>query len=429
MKHSRKNKMAVVGLGYVGLPLALLAKQNGYDVVGIDNDQNKLTKINDRQSPFKDKKIDSLLKKFGFTTTDNFSIICEVRTIIVCVPTPVFANHKPNLNPLKNACRNIGGNLVKDSLVIIESTVNPGVCDDIVIPIIEKYSGLECGHDFYLAHCPERINPGDKNWNVENIPRVIGGYDTASLRQATNFYTSILTGSLSQMHSIKEAEACKIVENSFRDINIAFVNELAKSFDKLGIDLKNVITGASSKPFGYLAHWPGCGVGGHCIPVDPYYLIDEAKSRGFNHEFLKLARNINNSMPRYTVSKVDEGLKDAGLNLSGSAVTVLGLAYKPNISDDRESPSYKIIEYLKRKGAIVKCYDPFLLDKSTAASLDASLNDTQAVVIATPHEEFLRVLTPERLKSMGIRVVVDGNNSLDKPSFVKAGITYKGIGR
>jgi nucleotide sugar dehydrogenase len=427
--YSKKTTVSVIGLGYVGLPLALLARKRNYRVIGLDNDSKKIKTIQESRSPFFDRKIEGELRYRSFIVTNKYDSISEADIVIVCVPTPVFENHQPNLNPIKHACKNLSPFLKRGSLVVIESTVNPGVCEDVVLPIIEKNSNLKCGKGFYLAHCPERINPGDVKWNLENIPRVIGGYDKISLAKASSFYSSILRGALKRMRSIKEAEACKIVENSFRDINIAFVNELAKSFDKSGIDIMNVIEGASTKPFGFLPYYPGCGVGGHCIPVDPYYLIKQAKNQGFDHKFLRLAREINNSMPTFTVKKVMEGLKENGKILKKSRVTVLGLSYKANISDDRESPSYKIINKLKKSGAVVVCYDPFLPEKSNVDTLDNALKHSDVIIIATAHKLFLDKITPSCLLKKNIDIIIDGRNCLDKRNFVNAGIIYKGVGR
>ncbi len=345
------------------------------------------------------------------------------------MPTPVYRNKLPNLTYIKNATKDISRYLVNGTLVIIESTVNPGVCDSIILPMIEKLTKLKCGKDFLLAHCPERVNPGDSKWTVASIPRVLGGHDNLSLRAAFEFYESILQSSIKKMGSIKEAEACKILENTFRDINIAFVNELARSFDKLGVDILNVIDGAATKPFGYMSHYPGCGVGGHCIPVDPYYLIHQGKKNGFNHEFLRLARKINNSMPEYVVEKLKTALRDTGKKIGNSQITLLGLTYKPNVSDDRESPSYKILRDLKKNKARVKYFDPFLLKKSNVKTLDEALGGSDAVILATGHDMFTKKITPKLIELKKIRIVIDGRNCLNKDSFLGSRIIYKGIGR
>lgn len=231
------------------------------------------------------------------------------------------------------------------------------------------------------------------------------------------------------MKSIREAEAVKVVENSFRDINIAFVNELALSFDKLDIDVKDVIEGAATKPFSFLAHFPSCGVGGHCIPVDPYYLIERAKRAGFDHKFLKRAREINNYMPIYTVELLQDALNMVKLPMNGTRVGVLGLSYKANIDDVRESPSFKIIEALKEHRAIVETFDPHVLNVSSKKTLNDILASCDALVLATNHREFLTMLTPELLMQYNIQVIIDGKNALDKDAFRSSGIVYKGIGR
>ncbi len=422
------NKIVIVGLGYVGLPLALLAKKNGYNVNGIVRSKHKADLINREICPFEDKNIAQELKQHPFFVTIDFSIIKKADIILICVPTPIDGYHKPDLEPIIAASKNIGSNLKMGSLIILESTVNPGTIRNLVIPLIEKESKLIAGRDFYIAHCPERINPGDVTWSVGNIPRVVGGLENKSLEKAVKFYRSILSANIKPMRSIEEAEAVKIVENCFRDINIAFVNELAMSFSLLGIDVLNVIEGASTKPFSFLPHYPGCGVGGHCIPVDPYYMIEYASGKGFSHRFLSLARQINNGMPLYTVNLVIKELENQGKNLKNTTVTVLGISYKKNIDDFRGSPSFKIIKTLKKRGINVKSYDPHVLDKSTAKNLDEALNNVDAVIIVTDHTEFL-TLTPEQLLKNNVNILIDGRNCLNGEQFIKAGIHYKGIGR
>jgi nucleotide sugar dehydrogenase len=423
-----KKRVAIIGLGYVGLPLALLAAKKGYEVIGVVKNPKKAALINNRHSPIQDEKIIEDLQKTTLKATTHYTAIKKASIIIICVPTPVTKNNMPDLDPVLSASTSIAKNLQKEQTVILESTVSPGVCEEIILPVLEKISGLKGGSDFHLVHCPERVSPGDPKWKVENINRIIGGQDKEGLKIATDFYRSILTGKMKQMNSIKEAEACKLVENSFRDINIAFVNELALAFEKLDIDVKNVIDGAATKPFAFMPHYPSCGVGGHCIPVDPYYLIAYAKKNGFSHDFLSLARRVNNSMPEHTASLVVKGLNELKVASNGVKVAVLGLAYKANIDDDRESPAYEVIRHLQEFGADVVCYDPFLLKKSTARSLDEVLGGAIAAVITTDHKEFV-ALTPEDFIEKGIKVVVDGKNCLPKDVFVKSGLIYRGIGR
>ncbi len=425
---NKKSTISIIGLGYVGLPLALLADRKKYRVFGIDNNKEKVEKINNRILPFEDEALAKQLKNCNVIATTNWKGVRESNIVIICVPTPVNHSHQPDLEPVKDACIQVAKNMHQGQLIVLESTVNPGVCDEIVIPILEEHSGMKAGKDFHIAHCPERINPGDKKWNVENIPRVIGSLEQKGLDMAMEFYKSIITGDITPMKSLKEAEAVKIVENSFRDINIAFVNELAQSFSHLGIDVVNVIKGASTKPFSFLAHFPGCGVGGHCIPVDPYYLIEYAKKNGFKHRFLSLARKINNDMPKFTASLVEKLLEGRYENINGLKITVLGLAYKANIGDCRESPSFEIIKYLKKKGANVVVFDPHVKKQSIVKTLEEAVQNAEAVVVATDHDEF-KNLKPEFFLKNNVDVIIDGRNCLNETEYIMAGLMYEGIGK
>jgi nucleotide sugar dehydrogenase len=360
--------------------------------------------------------------------TTDYKVVKTATKIIICVPTPIDENHQPDLEPVISSCQNIAKFLKKGQLVVLESTVNPGTMRETVIPILEKASGMVAGKDFYVAYCPERINPGSESWNVENIPRVVGSLESIGLDKATKFYQSILLAPVQQMQSMEEAEAVKIVENCFRDINIAFVNEFAMSFAKLGIDVLHVLAGAATKPFAFFPHYPGCGVGGHCIPVDPYYMIEYAQKNGFSHKLLSQARETNNNMPSYTVNLAVAGLKNFEIDVVGSKIAVLGLAYKKNIDDCRESPSFEMIKLLKALGANVTIYDPHVQSRSTVHSLEAALEGSNAVIIATDHDEFTN-LTPESLAHNQIQILIDGRNCMNKEAFVQSGIYYKGIGR
>lgn len=421
-------RIAVIGLGYVGLPLALLADEKGFEVTGIDLDQDKLTRLKKRESVIDDEVSKKQLKKAKITFTDDFSLLKDVDIAVVCVPTPVDKDKNPNLTAVKGAVLGAVKNLQPGSLLVVESTINPGVCDEVVIPLIEAETDHIVGKTLYVAHCPERINPGDPKWHVGNINRVLGADSEEALNLAYEFYDKLVDAKIMKMGSIKEAEACKVVENSFRDINIAFVNELAMSFDKLGINVKNVIDGAATKPFAFMAHYPGIGVGGHCIPVDPYYLIEYARSNGFDHKFLSLARTINESMPVYAVTKLEEALiTKTGKTLEGAKVAILGLSYKADVADDRESPSYIVIDALKKRGATVTTYDPHMLEESSAKTLDEALSGKEAVVLVTGHGEF-RKLRPEQFKNTA--VFLDGRNIFinQNHAFADQGIAYLGIG-
>lgn len=422
-----KNTVCVIGLGYVGLPLAVQCALKGYEVFGLENDKEKIALINAGKSPIKEEFLEKNLPNLKITATDDPSVITKADVVIVCVPTPVDEKFFPDLEPVKGAIRTIAKNLNPGQLIVVESTINPGVCEEVVVPIFSEF-GFTVGKDYELAHCPERINPGDPKWNVTNIPRVVGSFTENGLKRAVAFYENVIDANIMPMKSIREAEAVKIIENSFRDVNIAFVNELAKSFDVLDIDIVDVIKGASTKPFAFMPHWPSRGVGGHCIPVDPYYLIERAKASGFDHEFLKIARKVNNSMPEYTVELTQDMLNKVKLPMNGTPIGLLGISYKADIADLRESPSFKIIKHLTKHGAQVLTFDPHVKEKSTEKSLEDILEKSEAIIVATAHKEFA-ALDGATFKEHGVKVVVDGMNCLDKDDIKNHGIIYKGIGR
>jgi len=422
--------IAVVGLGYVGLPLALLASTRGYRVRGYDIDKRKIDGIRAKSISYLSEEESRVLAGLHELEVSNEEeILAGADTYIICVPTPVNDQHEPDLAPLESACATVGKYLSKGSLVVVESTINPGVCESSAIPLLERESGLKAEEDFFFAHCPERVNPGDKNWDVRNIPRVLGAIGPKSFLRAYALYASLIDGAIHPLRTIKEAEAVKMVENAFRDVNIAFVNELAMSFGKAGIDITNVLRGAATKPFGYMPHTPGCGVGGHCIPVDPYYLIRYGRENGFEHDFLATARRINNGMPEYTVDVLKDALKEKKQTLKGAKVTLLGLAYKKDIPDMRESPAVEIRKILEEHGALVTAFDPYVLDESDATSSEEALTGADAVLLATDHSEFLGLLSPSYLATLGIDIVIDGRNVLSREQYEGTGITYKGIGR
>jgi len=412
-------KVCVVGLGYVGLPLATLLAEK-HETYGYDIDREVVVKVNKGISPINDKDLVKKMKKLKGKIKASIDprILSKVDVIIICVPTPVDDNNNPDLRPLIRTSEDIAKNLQRRQLIIIESTIYPGVSEEVVLSILEK-TGLKGGKDFHLVHCPERVDIGNKEWPLEKVPRVIGGLSDGGVKKAIAFYKTFIKADIMPLSSIKSAEATKIVENSFRDINIAFVNELAKSFDTLGIDLIEVLKAASTKPYGFLLHYPGAGVGGHCIPVDPYYLIRRAAKSGFKHEFLRLAREINESMPDYTVRRLEEGLNELGKPVKGTKIGILGLTYKGGVDDTRNSPAFKIIEILKRKGGVVSIYDPYLGKDS--------LNDilkSDAVVLVTSHPEFKKI----DFSKSDIKLIVDGRNFLNTERIKKAGIRYKRIG-
>lgn len=421
--------IAIVGLGYVGLPLACLCAEKGYKVLGLDLDKGIVEKTNLGISHIKD---DLLEKKLGklkgkIIASTEADCLKEAEIVIVCVPTPAIGS-KPDLKPLENASKTVAEFLQKGQLVIIESTIYPGTVEEIVKPILES-SGLKVGEDFFLGHCPERIDPGNEEFTIEKIPRVLACLSKEGTEKARKFYASIIDAKINVLKSVKSAEAVKVVENTFRDVNIAFVNELAKSFDKMGIDLAEVIKGASTKPFGYMPFYPGPGVGGHCIAQDPYYLIDRAKTAGFEHSFLRLARSINESMPSYVVKLAEVQFEKIGIGFKGARVAVLGLAYKPGIGDLRKSPAVEIVSLFEKKGAIVETFDPIALEESTVNSVEEALDNISLLILATNHKSLVEKLSPDFLKKAGVKIVLDTRNALNMDGIEKKGILYKGIGR
>jgi len=422
-------KVSVLGLGYVGFPLlCALAKKTDNQLVGFELSEDKVNKIKKGISPVDDEQAEADIKELTLDVSTDDLIIKDSDIYIVCVPTPVHDGFTPDLGPVKGAVKIISKYLKKGQIIIIESTINPGVCDEIVIPLAEKLSGLKAGVDFDVAHCPERINPGDKVWNVYNIPRNIGSTRPEATKKAADLYRQAISGVINEMPDLKTTEATKIIENTFRDINIAFVNELAKSFDVLGINLDVVIRAAANKPFAFMAHFPSCGVGGHCIPVDPYYLIERAKQSGFDHKYLKLAREINNSMPEYTVELLADKLNEIEKSVKGTKVGMIGLSYKADVGDLRESPALILKDILEKKGADLEIWDPYFLDMSTCASLDEILKKCDAIVIATNHKVVSEVPLSKFIDN-DVKIVIDGKNCLNNEFMDSDNLIYKGIGR
>ena len=421
-------KVAVVGLGYVGLPtLVAIAKTKLYETVGFDLNKKKIDDIKKGINPIGDKEVTLYFRDNKLNVSLDEVVLKDSNVFIICVPTPIDDNYEPDYGLVESAIHLVSKNIKKGCHIVLESTVNPGTCEERLIPIIESLTKYKVGKDINLAHCPERINPGDPRWNVYNINRNIGSINKKFNKQIAEFYRTFITDAkVNEVSSLKVAEATKIVENTFRDINIAYVNELAMSFDAMGIDLKETIEASSNKPFAFMAHWPGCGVGGHCIAVDPYYLIKRAALSGFDHRFLKIARDINNGMPQYTVDKLIKEMKKLGMSLKKTKVVLLGLTYKANVADIRESPSIRIKEILESLDIPTETYDPYIKGKYNC--LEDAIDGVKAIIIGTGHQEFINSL-PVILLNSNIKVVIDGKNCLDKDQIKKMGIVYKGIGR
>ena len=459
-------KIAVIGLGYVGLPLASLCAVKGHQVVGFESNQKVVDILSSGKSHIVDNTVEALLSKANasgnFHPTANNENLADCSVYLICVPTPINSNNDPDIKPLISALEVIAPYIKKDDLIVVESTVFPGTCDDIVLPYLEDKTGKKCGVDFQLAHCPERVNPGDDFWTTENIPRVVGATTQKGVKAAADLYVSILggelfdvrnirnnlrpkvkaidsksgyeiaevpLGSVTMMHSIRDAEAVKAMENTVRDVNIAFVNELAKISDVLNLDVVDVIDGMSTKPFGKGPFFPGAGVGGHCIAVDPEWLKDAARKAGFMPEIIQLSRNTNNGMPEYAVSLLQDALNEKGYPIKGTRIAVLGVAYKKNVDDARESPFFEIRDILNKKGAELSIYDSWISKENTADTLDDALKDSKAIFIVTDHDNCIKQLKKMDLAKSGIEVVVDGRNCLDSESLTAQSILYRGIGR
>jgi UDP-N-acetyl-D-glucosamine dehydrogenase len=422
-------KIAIIGLGYVGLPLMSLVVQKGYECIGFDINEEKIELLRKRKLPLKDNIAKELLSDHNleFKVTSEPKDLYNFDIAIICVPTPIREDFTPNLSPIISASETISTLLKKGQLIIVESTIYPGTTEEIIKPILEK-SNLIAGEEFFLSHCPERIDPGNRKWTLKNIPRVCGAMSAEGLQKTVQFYESIIEAKIFTLSNVRATEACKVIENSFRDINIAFVNELAMSFDKMGIDIVEVIKGASTKPFAFMAHFPGAGVGGHCIPVDPYYLIKKAADLGFDHHFLKTARKINNYMPYYTVKMLEELIETSGRNFQDLIIGLLGIAFKKGIDDIRNSPYFVIKEELEKRGSKTLSYDPEVRSMSSVTSLEEILGKSDFLVLITDHDEF-KNLTPKKLAEKKIIGILDGRNVLPKEELKKLGILFRGIGR
>ncbi len=354
--------IAIVGLGYVGLPLALQFCRSGAKVVGIDIDAAKVRALDEGRSYIKHISSESIVEQAAsgrFSATCDFSVITGVDAVIICVPTPLNKNREPDISYIVETGKQIAPHLRKGVLVALESSTYPGTTDEDLKAVLEAGSGLKAGADFALAFSPEREDPGNPQSVVASIPKVVGGYTPACLALAKEIY-GIAIHTLVPVSSCRAAEATKLMENIFRCVNIALVNELKVVYDAMGIDIWEVVAAAKTKPFGYMPFYPGPGLGGHCIPIDPFYLTWKAREYGQSTRFIELAGEINTKMPEFVVHRVGDALNAFRKPLNGSKVLVMGLAYKANVDDDRESPSYALMELLKQHGAEVSYYDPFV---------------------------------------------------------------------
>jgi UDP-N-acetyl-D-glucosamine dehydrogenase len=355
-------KIAVIGLGYVGLPLSLQFARSCVCVLGLDADPKKVELLNDGQSYIKhiqSAEIAELVAAGKFYASTDFGQIKEVEAVIICVPTPLNKNREPDLSYVLQTGRSIAPHLQQGTLVVLESTTYPGTTDEDLRAVLEEGSGMKAGTDFHLAFSPEREDPGNEQIKVKSIPKVVGGYTKDCLDRAMALYGRAIDR-LVPVSSCRAAEATKLLENIFRSVNIALVNELKVVYGAMGIDIWEVINAAKTKPFGFMPFYPGPGLGGHCIPIDPFYLTWKAREYGKHTRFIELAGEINTQMPHHVVHRVGDALNAQQKPISGSKILILGLAYKPNVDDDRESPSYILMDLLSDRGAQLEYYDPYV---------------------------------------------------------------------
>jgi len=400
-KISKKEaRIGIVGLGYVGLPLVKTFLSKGFGVLGFDIDEKKVEMLNHAKSYIKHFTAEELkifLEKKKFQATTDFGLLAKADVIIICVPTPLDSHKNPDLSYVLTTTEVISKHLRKGQLVVLESTTYPGTTEEEMLPLLEA-GGLKVGEDFHLAYSPERENPGDKVYTTEKIPKVVGGVTPRCKRVAKILYDQIVVKTI-PVSSPKVAEATKLMENIFRSVNIAMVNEMKMIFDRMGIDIWEVVKAASTKPFGFMTFLPGPGYGGHCIPVDPFYLAWKAKEVDHPTKFIELAGEINTLMPYYVVTKTIEALNKKGKSARGARILILGIAYKKDIDDQRESPALKIISLLQNKGAKVSYNDPYVpqsyghrdypgLELKSVALTEKMLKKFDAVIIATAHSDY-----------------------------------------
>ncbi len=393
--------VGVIGLGYVGLPLIDAYVEAGFKAIGFDVDSKKTEALNKGKSyiaHIENSVIQSWLDKSSFEATVDMSRLNEADVILICVPTPLTSSRDPDLKYVESTAQAIKQCLRPGQLVVLESTTYPGTTRDVITPILEE-SGLDAGTDFFVAYSPEREDPGNAHYTAGTIPKVVGGLEANSTRLATKFYEQAIT-SVVPANSCEIAEACKILENTYRSVNIAMVNELKVLFQRMELDVWEVIEAASTKPFGFQAFYPGPGLGGHCIPIDPFYLTWVARKYEMPTRFIELAGEINSSMPRFVVSRISEALNSAGKPIRGSKIGILGLAYKKDVDDHRESPSFKLIELLLEQGAEISYVDPHVptmphpmrnydMPNLDSAKLDPEyLGHLDCAVIVTDHTAF-----------------------------------------
>jgi UDP-N-acetyl-D-glucosamine dehydrogenase len=415
---ARTARVCVIGLGYVGLPLAETFAAAGYPVLGFDIDPQKVARLQAGQSYIghvSSARIADLLRGGRFEATTDPACFARADAILICVPTPLTAAREPDLSYIVHTGQAIAAHLRPGHLVVLESTTYPGTTEDVLRPILEK-TGLAAGRDFFLGYSPEREDPGNQQYSTRTLPKVVSGLDAASRELAVALYGPVVERVI-PVSSLRVAEACKILENTYRAVNIALVNELKVVFGAMGIDVWEVIEAAKTKPFGFQAFYPGPGLGGHCIPIDPFYLTWAARHFDVSTRFIELAGEVNTAMPRYVVQRVAEALNEDGKAVKGSRVCVLGVAYKSNVDDPRESPAFPILEDLQRRGAVVSYHDPHVpvlphmrhhsIRLASSELTEQFLAELDCVLIVTAHA----AVDYQRL-AQHARLIVDSRNAL-----------------
>ena len=427
---SKDAVVGICGLGYVGLPLALTFGEKGFPVIGFDIDKRKIDAIEKGESYIKHFSSDRVKaavtrQKHPFTATLDFRKASQADALIMCVPTPLNANREPDMTYIEKTAEAIGPYVRPGQIVILESSTYPGTTEEVVKPIIEKLSGLRAGIDFFLAFSPEREDPGNPNFNTATIPKVVGGFTRQCTEIACALYAHAIT-KVVPVRGTREAELTKLLENIFRCVNIALVNEMKLLCERMNIDVWEVINAAATKPFGFMPFYPGPGLGGHCIPIDPFYLTWKAREFEFNTRFIELAGEINTQMPHHVVERTMSALNEQGKALKGAKVLILGLAYKKNIDDLRESPSIRLIELFREKGSTVSYHDPYCpkmkemrhqpkyMLEMESVPLEQSVLDADVVVIATDHDciDYQKLVRDAKL-------VIDTRNATKNVTFGK----------
>jgi UDP-N-acetyl-D-glucosamine dehydrogenase len=393
----RSAKVSVLGLGYVGLPLAVVFAESGFKVIGIDPIAEKVDKLNRGESYILDiptERVEKLVTSGMLFATTDFSVLSQVDAVSICVPTPLRKTGDPDLSFILSVAETLQKHIHPGLAIVLESTTYPGTTRELILQRLCEETGLNVGEDFFLAFSPERVDPGREDWTTINTPKVIGGITENCLKVTQTWYSQSLE-QVVPVSSAEVAEMAKLLENTFRMINIGMVNELAIMCDRLGVDVWEVIDAAATKPFGYMKFQPGPGLGGHCIPIDPLYLSWKLKSLNYSARFIELASEINTSMPRFTVGKIQDALNMKKKPLNGSKILVLGVAYKPDIDDLRESPALDVILLLKQKGAQVSYHDPYIeeidhedIQLRSVADLQAALKNNDCTVIITNHSDY-----------------------------------------